>query len=222
MAAQPKQARALKTRDDILRAAATTFDELGYKGASMREIMRRAGVTLGALYFHFENKEALAQAVMLAQTGELTANLDSEGVQRIVDFSMTWAHQLNVSPLIRAAVRLAVEQQSLGIGDDISYGDFEAIFVGWLETAKENGELAPGVVPGHVAQFLVGAFTGIQHYAQLAGSLPDLPTRVERMWQLLLPGIATSEVVERIVVDPSRGCANNHPGRGTTSTEPRA
>lgn len=221
MAAQPKQARALKTRDDILRAAATTFDELGYKGASMREIMRRAGVTLGAVYFHFESKEALARAVIEAQPAELIANLESEGVQRVVDFSMTWAHQLNVSPLIRAAVRLAVEQQALEIGDDISYGDFQGIFEGWLETAEEKGELAPGVVPGVVAQFLVGAFTGIQHYAQLAGSLSELPVRVRHMWQLLLPGIVTPDVAERIVVDPSRGCANTLRGRETASTEPR-
>ncbi|MDO0939388.1 ScbR family autoregulator-binding transcription factor [Streptomyces sp. DG2A-72] len=201
----PKQERALKTRDDILHAAASAFDELGYKGASVREIMRRAGVTLGALYFHFENKEALARAVMLAQPQELVPRLHSVGVQRMVDFSLVWAHQLNVNPLMRAAVRLAVEQQALGIGDDVSYGDFEALFAGWLKEADDKGELARGVEPEVVAQFLVGAFTGIQHYAHLAGSTDTLPERVIRMWTLLLPGVARPEVVKRIDLDPGRG-----------------
>ncbi|MEU5950692.1 ScbR family autoregulator-binding transcription factor [Streptomyces sp. NPDC047525] len=218
MAVQPKQERALRTRDDILYAAASAFDELGYKGASMREIMKRAGVTLGAVYFHFESKEALARAVMLAQTNQLTADLESGGVQRVVDFSMVWAHQLNVSPLIRAAVRLAMEQQALGIGRDVSYQDFEAIFEGWLEAAQETDELLPGVLPGVVASFLVGAFTGMQHYAQAVGGLSALPERVMEMWQLLLPGIARSEVVERIVVDPDRGCVNVNAVKGEGSS----
>ncbi|MFC7310295.1 ScbR family autoregulator-binding transcription factor [Streptomyces monticola] len=203
--AEPKQERALKTRGDILYAAASAFDELGYKGASMREIMRRAGVTLGAVYFHFENKEALARAVILAQPQELVPRLHSEGIQRLVDFSLVWAHQLNVNPLMRAAVRLAVEQQAYGIGNDVSYGDFETLFEGWLKEAEDKGELAPGVDPAIVAEFLVGAFTGIQHYAHLAGSTDTLPERVIRMWRLLLPGVAKPKVAERIELDPVRG-----------------
>ncbi|MGW0736625.1 ScbR family autoregulator-binding transcription factor [Streptomyces sp. NPDC002851] len=208
MAAEPKQERALKTRDDILHAAASAFDELGYRGASMREIMRRAGVTLGAVYFHFDSKQELARAVMLAQPGVLTANLNSDGLQRVVDFSMEWAHQVNVNPLIRAAVRLAVEQQAHGIGDDVSYQDFEEIFTEWLESARDKEELVPNAVPAVVAEFLVGAFTGIQHYAHLSGGSSTLSDRVVRMWRLLLPGVARSEVVERIVLDPGRGRIN--------------
>ncbi|MDQ8707216.1 ScbR family autoregulator-binding transcription factor [Streptomyces sp. LHD-70] len=217
MAGQPKQQRAVKTRDDILYAAAVTFDELGYKGASMREIMRRAGVTLGAVYFHFDNKEELASAVILSQTGELTTNLHSEGAQRMVDFSMVWAHQLNVSPLIRAAVRLAVEQRAIGIRDDASFGDFEAIFQTWLEAAREEGELAPGVDPAVVAEFLVGAFTGVQHYAQLSDALDTLPDRVVSMWHLLLPGIVTRECLDRLVIDPARGRVDVPPPGGDSA-----
>ncbi|MGW0736629.1 ScbR family autoregulator-binding transcription factor [Streptomyces sp. NPDC002851] len=203
--AEPKQARALQTREHILRAAAGAFDELGYKGASMREIMRRAGVTLGAVYFHFENKEALARAVILAQPQEMVPRLESEGLQRLVDFTLVWAHQLNVNPLMRAAVRLAVEQKTHGIGDDVSYGEFESLFAQWLTAAHELGELVPGTDPEPVAEFLVGALTGVQHYAHLSGATSALPGRVSQMWTLLLPGIAKPEVVQRVDVDASRG-----------------
>lgn len=207
MVAEPRQARALKTRDEILRAAAGAFDELGYKGASMREIMRRAGVTLGAVYFHFENKEALARAVILAQPQETVPMLDSEGVQRLVDFSLVWARELNVNPLMRAAVRLAVEQQAHGISDDVSYHEFQELFTEWLGAAAERGELLADADPVSVAEFMVGALTGIQHYAHLSNHTASLPDRVIRMWQFLLPGIVTPEVLDRIDLDPTRGGA---------------
>ncbi|MER7195892.1 TetR family transcriptional regulator [Streptomyces flaveolus] len=46
--AEPKQERATRTRELILRAAAEVFDESGYSGAGISKIMNRAGVTQGA------------------------------------------------------------------------------------------------------------------------------------------------------------------------------
>ncbi|WP_172388239.1 ScbR family autoregulator-binding transcription factor [Streptomyces sp. MNP-20] len=202
---EPKQERAVKTRDDILRAAALAFDELGYRGASMREIMRRAGVTLGAVYFHFENKEALARAVIRAQPEVMVPRVHSQGLQRLVDLSLVWAPQLNVNPLLRAGVRLAVEQRSHGIEDDTSFYEWEKIFQGWLEVAREQGELAPGVEPEVVAEFVVGAMTGTQQHAHLTGTTAALPQRIVHMWQLLLPGIARVQAAAAIDLDPGRG-----------------
>jgi AcrR family transcriptional regulator len=48
-----KQERAVQTRESLLRAAAEVFDEYGYSGASINRILKRAGLTAGALYFHF-------------------------------------------------------------------------------------------------------------------------------------------------------------------------
>lgn len=53
-----------QTRDTILAAA---FDEIhaqGFRGASIENILRRTGVTKGALYHHFPNKTALGYAVV--------------------------------------------------------------------------------------------------------------------------------------------------------------
>ena len=45
--------------DTILNAARREFLEKGYQGATMRDIARQAGVTTGALYFHFPGKDEL-------------------------------------------------------------------------------------------------------------------------------------------------------------------
>jgi len=43
----------------IQRGALEAFREQGYHGTSVRDIARRVGVTVPALYYHFENKQAI-------------------------------------------------------------------------------------------------------------------------------------------------------------------
>lgn len=59
-----RQERAVRTRRAILEAAAAVFDERGYEAATIADILARAGVTKGALYFHFCSKQELAQGVL--------------------------------------------------------------------------------------------------------------------------------------------------------------
>lgn len=69
--AKSRQERAVRTREALLRAAAEVFDTAGYSGASINKILERAGLTAGAMYFHFKNKEALARAVIMEQAADL-------------------------------------------------------------------------------------------------------------------------------------------------------
>ena len=54
----------LGTRDNILRAAMAEFLEKGFQGASLRQIVKNAGVTTGAFYGYFSSKEALFNALL--------------------------------------------------------------------------------------------------------------------------------------------------------------
>jgi AcrR family transcriptional regulator len=54
---------AAKTRVEILKQAKILFAEQGYAGTSAREISAAAGVTVGAMFHHFESKLALFQQV---------------------------------------------------------------------------------------------------------------------------------------------------------------
>lgn len=47
------------TRENLIKCAKEEFLEKGYLKASLRSICRKAGVTTGALYFFFEDKEDL-------------------------------------------------------------------------------------------------------------------------------------------------------------------
>lgn len=52
-----------ETRNKLLASAREEFLEKGYNNASLRSICKKAGVTTGALYFFFENKEDLFDAL---------------------------------------------------------------------------------------------------------------------------------------------------------------
>ena len=56
-------AQGVETRDALLVAARELFGQQGYAATSTEEIVERAGVTKGALYHHFADKEQLFRAV---------------------------------------------------------------------------------------------------------------------------------------------------------------
>ena len=55
---------ALVTRDRILDAAEVVFEQRGVSRCSLQEIAQAAGVTRGAIYWHFENKADLVNAML--------------------------------------------------------------------------------------------------------------------------------------------------------------
>ncbi|MFD9632042.1 ScbR family autoregulator-binding transcription factor [Streptomyces violascens] len=203
--AEIRQERALRTREVLLRAAAEEFDEKGYAAALINQILARAGLTAGAMYFHFKSKEELAVAVMNAPRHRIEPGLNERGLQRLVDITLVWAHQLRVDPLLRAGVRLAVEQGSFGMHDASAFLEWREIMVTCLADAESDKELMPGVAPEDIAEFVVGACTGIQLYANLVNGREDLVERTVRMWELLLPGIAVPGAARRISLDAERG-----------------
>lgn len=55
----------------ILSASLDAFYETGFHGTSVREIARRVGVTVPALYYHHENKEGLLIALLELSTSDV-------------------------------------------------------------------------------------------------------------------------------------------------------
>lgn len=60
-----KQARAEATRTGLIAAARKLFVEVGYQEAGIAEIVTRAKITRGGLYYHFVEKKDLFEAVIL-------------------------------------------------------------------------------------------------------------------------------------------------------------
>src|SRR5690606_16440012 len=68
-------AQGLRSRDNLLRAAARHFAERGFSATSIDDVCREAGVVKSAVYWHFASKEGLLAAVL-----EETATAWIEGI----------------------------------------------------------------------------------------------------------------------------------------------
>ncbi|MEW6326571.1 MAG: TetR/AcrR family transcriptional regulator [Thermodesulfobacteriota bacterium] len=51
--------KATESKKIILEAASEVFAERGYSGTTIREVARRAGISIGGIYIYFQNKEEL-------------------------------------------------------------------------------------------------------------------------------------------------------------------
>jgi AcrR family transcriptional regulator len=70
-----QEERTRSTRSALTTAARELFTERGYAGVSTDEIVRAAGVTRGALYHHYADKQALFRDVFEQLEAEITAEI---------------------------------------------------------------------------------------------------------------------------------------------------
>jgi AcrR family transcriptional regulator len=67
--------RTATTRQALIASGRALFAERGFNGAGQEEIVERAGVTRGALSYHFGTKEGLFQAVLVTVQGEIAERI---------------------------------------------------------------------------------------------------------------------------------------------------
>lgn len=75
------------TRENLIRAALREFAARGYDESSVREICAAAGVTTGALYFFFKNKENLfreAISPVMEPLEDLIRSVGSDRVSKLI------------------------------------------------------------------------------------------------------------------------------------------
>ncbi|MGW0996896.1 ScbR family autoregulator-binding transcription factor [Streptomyces sp. NPDC002520] len=219
------QERAIRTRRNILVAAADVFADVGYEAATISEILQRANVTKGALYFHFASKEQLAQAVLTDQLNSVPETPPRELVlQEGLDAGFLLAHLLSVGdPLVRGSIRLTVDQGSPQDGLDrrvpmASWIEYNAKL---LARAKANGELLPHVDVEASAKAFVSAFTGAQVLSKIMSDHTDLMERVVDLYRHLMTSIAVPAVLVRLdmAMDRGRRVHEEALGRGTEEAE---
>ncbi|MFE0514240.1 ScbR family autoregulator-binding transcription factor [Streptomyces sp. NPDC058964] len=199
-----RQERAVRTRRAVIEAAAAVFAERGYTAATIAEILDRAGVTKGALYFHFDSKEALARGVIEAQiTSDYWVPRELK-LQEWVDICMTLAYRIPKEVILLAGIRLSADLQGRAL--------FGSAWPAWMEVvgkriaeAKEQGEVLPHIDPQETAEFFVGAWLGMQALSEAYANWTDLSERISMLYNYILPAIATPAALIKLDIAPDRG-----------------
>ncbi|MEV6653597.1 ScbR family autoregulator-binding transcription factor [Streptomyces sp. NPDC051219] len=193
-----KQERATRTRCALIRSAAAVFERHGYVQARLALISSGAGVSTGALHFHFENKAAVAAAVAAEASRSLRAvscrirRRKSTALQALTDTSHALADLLRRDAVTRAGFRLSCD------GDRIAEPDLRAEWQSFvrelLDEAADEGALVDGVSRKDMAAAIVAATTGFE---VLGRRDPEWlsPYSLTGFWQLMLPRLAVPEAL---------------------------
>lgn len=181
--------RTRRTRRRLLLAAAASFDEAGYRGASLSDILAAAGLTKGALYFHFRSKYALAEALHTEVErswelvlGEITGRELDPLWRLLVETDSLMGYRM-YDPVARGTSR-ALDDPELRALRDHWFEWRETTTIQRLAEARALGLLAAEVDPRRTGRMIVALATGnsalAQHPAELWG-------RMSESWEGLLP-----------------------------------
>lgn len=199
------QERALNTRDQLLVGAATVFQRVGYREATISAITAAVSLTPGALYFHFGSKEHIARALIEEQhrlvrdAAEVTLQRTHEpALVKMMLMCADLARRLVDDPVVRAGVRLTTDQ---AFDEPVvkPYLDWLATFTDLAERAETDGETTGVVPPDLLAHFIVPAFAGVQIMSDALTKRADVVSRVHEMWQVLIPAVVPAERHEQML-----------------------
>jgi TetR/AcrR family transcriptional regulator, transcriptional repressor for nem operon len=187
-----------RTRERILQAAFDEVHRSGFRGTDLDSILGVAGVTKGALYHHFDNKEALGYAVV----DELIAgSMITKWLRPLEDAE----DPLVVLAALIDAESVTPEDIALGcplnnLSQEMSPLDegfrkrLAKVFNAWhdgvtaaLRKGQQRGLVRGDIQPSDVAWFFVAAYEG---YVSLAKT--SLDTRVWMAGKKMLKGYLAS------------------------------
>jgi AcrR family transcriptional regulator len=183
-------------RREIIDRAMTLFGEVGYRGASLREIAARCGISHPGLLHHFPTKESLLLAVLKHRDevdGQWLSTDDATGMEalrRLVDLVSLNATRRGIVELF--AVLSAEATSATHPAHDYfveryraSVGSFELAYT----RARDEGILRPGVDPGTAGRQLVALMDGLQVQWLLDDSTTDMAgvVRAHVQAQLTVP-----------------------------------
>ncbi|MFE0583502.1 TetR family transcriptional regulator [Streptomyces sp. NPDC058874] len=182
----------MRTRNHLISVAAAEFDRNGYDGTSLSRLSRSAGISIGAVTFHFAAKGELASAVEesgRAATRRVVESVTARGepaLDTVSSLVLALGRLIEADPAVRAAARLTRER--VGAGPEWCgcwLPDVEHL----LERAAAEGQLHPEVDPRSLAALtghLVGGVVARvrrdrgDRPGAIAGELADLWSLIQR------------------------------------------
>jgi len=190
--------RADATRALLLGAAQELFAERGYAAVGTEEVVRRAGVTRGALYHHFRDKrdlfrtvyEQVEEGVIAAIARELEEADSSDPWEMLVTGVRSFLDQCADPVVMRISLRDAPavlgREEWRAIGERYALGMVTVALRGAIDAGSMRR-----VDVDTLAQLLLSAFSEAALLIAAADDPPRARPRVEQTLMALLDGLRT-------------------------------
>jgi len=170
-----------RTRERLLQAASREVYRSGFQSASLDAILAAAGVTKGALYYHFGSKEALGYAVIeeiIAPDNRSQWLRPLKKCEDPIDALIGIVQGLSVRPeAVRggcALLNLAQEMSPLheGFRKRLArvFRDWQEGIAAAMRAAQKHGRVRRDLEPAQAAGFLIAMVEG---YGSLAKNAQD-------------------------------------------------
>jgi len=169
------------TRERLLQAAFREVYRYGFQGAGIDTILAGTNITKGALYYHFESKEALGYAIIEEVVAEMTRDRwlrplerskDKDPIDALIGIVQAIPHRPRDVKGGCPLVNLAQEMSQL---DEQFRKRLESIFHAWqegivmtLRRGQSQGTVRRELVPRETASFLIAMVEGYEVLAKNA------------------------------------------------------
>jgi TetR/AcrR family transcriptional repressor of nem operon len=175
-----------RTRSNIVAKAAVIFNQRGYDGSSMQDIVEAVGLEKGSIYGHFASKEALAlEAFDFAWADterKRMANLDaaSNAVDKIAIHIRNYIRTpsfLGGCPLLNTAVDADDGNPALRDRARRAYRSWASALTHILTEGQVQGDVRAEIRPHSIANYLIAALEGATAVSRLdkrSGALADV------------------------------------------------
>ncbi len=183
------------TRQRLLQAAFREVYRYGFQGAAIDTILAATNVTKGALYYHFESKEALGHAIIEEVIAEITSNrwmrpLEESKGRNPIDALIGIVRAIPSAPAdVKRGCPLVNLTQEMSLLDEEFRKRLEKIFQSWqagiasaLREGQSAGTVRRDLVPEETASFLIAMVEG---YEVLAKNAQDA-----KVWNMGIRNIA--------------------------------
>ncbi len=170
-----------RTRERLLQAAFREVHRSGFQSASIDSILAASNVTKGALYYHFDSKEALGYAIVEEKIAKLTRDnwlrpMLSDG--EAIDILIGVVRRIPARPQnVRESCPLLNLSQEMSPLDEQFRKRLERIFLDWqegiarlLRRGQALATVRRDLNPKEAASFLIAMVEG---YATLAKNAQD-------------------------------------------------
>lgn len=194
-----RQARSEATRRKIITSAVELFNEIGYPATGLGDIIERAEMTKGALYYHFDSKESLATAIIeegsarLAEAFRSITTASAPTLESMIHGVFVVADLLSTDQIARSGTHLLRAFGEFNDAAARTYRGWVADMTERTRQAIDEGDLRADLDPQAVGETIVGSMLGVELLASATAAGADVLSRVARTWKVLLPAIVSQE-----------------------------
>jgi TetR/AcrR family transcriptional regulator, transcriptional repressor for nem operon len=174
--------KAERTKQRIIEKAAITFNQNGYAGSSINDIMKLTGLQKGGIYHHFKNKDEIAIAAFDYTLGEILAVVmsrvgkESTAIDRLHAFVDSFrgftTEPIGVGgcPILNTAAESDDTHPRLRLHVQSAVNNIRAVIGSIVELGIRQGEILASTEDEQVSTILFATIEGAIMMSKLYGT----------------------------------------------------